>query len=70
MTNKTKEKLFYLVELKSDEHVHKRDLFSSNEKAKDFIKKDLYLPLYDKSTKFWTHEDSYLYAEKITLICK
>lgn len=66
---KNKTELFYLVEYKSDEHVERRDLFTSNKKAKDFIKKHLYL-MYDKSTRFWTREDSYYYAEIITLICK
>lgn len=70
MTNNLQEsELAFLVEYKSDEHISARWLFKSRDKAKEHIKKELYLE-YNKRTNYWDHKQDFMYAEIITLILK
>lgn len=65
MTNNTK--LFFLVEYGTDNDIERRHLFKTNEEAKNFCKKELYLS-YNRKNGFWQGENKREGAQIITLI--
>jgi hypothetical protein len=62
-----KTKLFFLVEFGTDDHIERRHLFKTNEEAKNFCKKELYLQ-YNRKNGFWQGEDRHEGAKIITLV--
>lgn len=60
-------KLFFLVEFGTDYQILRRDLFETNEEAKNFCKKELHLK-YNRKNGFWQGENKREGAKIITLI--
>ena len=61
-----KVQLFFLVEYGTDNHIERRHLFKTNEEAKNFCKKELYLN-YNRRNGFWQGDSWGFKAEIITL---
>ena len=62
-----KVQLFFLVEYGTDNHIERRHLFKTNEEAKNFCKKELYLK-YNRRNGFWQGNDRHEGAQIITLV--
>lgn len=63
-------KLVFLVEYGTDDNIERRHLFETDEEAKNFCKKELYLECDPKKTYLWQAKNRSESAKIITLVLK